>query len=229
VRVLWAVGLAAVLAASGVEEGNRRYAAGDYAGAAEAYARALAEGDSSAVVRYNLGTALLRLERYDEALPHLEAAAREGAPAPVRLRSHYNGGNADLQPAFDGAVEGGDRRDRLERAVRHYRDALRLDPADADAKWNLELAQRLLDERPPADGGGEGDEEAEGADGSDETAAGAPQPSPAPSPGVDGVGDEAVTRAEAERLLDEAQARELEVQRRQLRREQRSIRGVRDW
>jgi tetratricopeptide (TPR) repeat protein len=228
VRTLALAALVAVLAAGSVDEGNRRYAAGDYAGAAEAYARAVAEGDTSPLVRYNLGTALLRLERYDEALPHLEAAAHEGAPPPVRVRGYYNGGNADLQPAFDGAVPDEARRERLERAVRHYRDALRLDPGDADAKWNLELAGRLLDERPPpADGGGEGEGEDDGAgaDGTDGPAPGAP--SPAPRDAEDG--DAPVTRERAERLLDEAQEREMEVQRRQLRREQRSIRGVRDW
>jgi tetratricopeptide (TPR) repeat protein len=228
VRTLALAALVAALAAGSVDEGNRRYAAGDYAGAAEAYARAVAEGDTSAVVRYNLGTALLRLERYDEALPHLEAAAREGAPPPVRVRGHYNGGNADLQPAFDGAVPEEARRERLERAVRHYRDALRLDPGDADAKWNLELAGRLLDARPPpADGGGEGEGEDDGAgaDGTDDPAPGAPSPAPR----EDADGDAPVTREGAERLLDEAQEREMEVQRRQLRREQRSIRGVRDW
>jgi tetratricopeptide (TPR) repeat protein len=228
VRALALAAIVALLAAGSVDEGNRRYAAGDYAGAAEAYARAVAEGDTSAVVRYNLGTALLRLERYDEALPHLEAAAREGAPTTVRVRGHYNGGNADLQPAFEGAVPQEARRERLERAVRHYRAALRLDPGDADAKWNLELAERLLDERPPpADGGGEGvgEDDGAGADGPDDSTPGAP--SPAPREAADG--DAPVTREQAERLLDEAQQREMDVQRRQLRRDQRSIRGVRDW
>lgn len=231
-RMLTMVGMLAVLAAGGVAEGNRRYAAGDYAGAADAYAEALARGDTSAVLRYNLGTTLLRLGRYDEALPHLEAAAREGSPLPVRARGHYNGGGADLEPAFTGAVtDAAERRARLRRAVRHYRDALRLDPGNDDARWNLELAQRLLadDERPPADDGGGRDEDDGGEPDADDPdpAAEARQPSPAPAPEPGDRG--AVSREDAERILDAAQARELEVQQRQLRRPQRSVRGQRDW
>jgi Ca-activated chloride channel homolog len=231
-RMLTVVGMLAVLAAGGVAEGNRRYAAGDYAGAAEAYAEALARGDTSAVLRYNLGTALLQLGRYDEALPHLEAAAREGSPPPVRARGHYNGGGADLEPAFAGSVtDGAERRTRLRRAVRHYRDALRLDPGDDDARWNLELAQRLLtdDERPARDTGGGGDEDdGDEADADDRTPpVDTRQPSQAPAPEQ---GDRRVTSSEeAERILDAAQARELTVQQRQLQRPQRSVRGQRDW
>jgi stress-induced-phosphoprotein 1 len=231
-RMLTMVAMLAVLAASGVAEGNRRYAAGDFAGAADAYAEALARGDTSAVLRYNLGTALLRLGRYDEALPHLEAAAREGSPPPVRARGHYNGGGADLEPAFMGAVtDAAERRSRLRRAVGHYRDALRLDPGNTDARWNLELAQRLLadDERRPTDGGGDGSEDEGGQGDADDRdpapEARRPSPPPAPEPGDRG----AVSREDAERILDAAQARELEVQQRQLRRPQRSVRGQRDW
>src|SRR5687768_13066875 len=57
-------------------DAERAYRRGDYQAAAQGYARALAKGDSSADVRYNLGTSLLRLGRHDEARPHLEAAAR---------------------------------------------------------------------------------------------------------------------------------------------------------
>jgi tetratricopeptide (TPR) repeat protein len=184
------------------------------------------------VLRYNLGTALLRLARYDEALPHLEAALREGSPPPVRARGHYNGGGADLEPAFTGAVtDAAERGARLRRAVRHYRDALRLDSRNDDARWNLELAQRLLadDERARPDSGGGGDEDdgdAADADDGDPTAE-ARQPDPVPSPEPDDRA--APSPEEAERILDAAQARELEVQQRQLRRPQRSVRGQRDW
>ncbi|HUG40657.1 MAG TPA: tetratricopeptide repeat protein, partial [Longimicrobiales bacterium] len=66
---------AALLVAIGeLERGNRHFRAGRYREAVEAYQGALEDGEDSAVLRYNLGTALLRLGRYAEAEEHLKAA-----------------------------------------------------------------------------------------------------------------------------------------------------------
>lgn len=213
--------LAALLAASGVlATAERAYRQGDYEAAAAGYARALAAGDSSAAVRYNLGTALLRLGRHDEARPHLEAAAGDSALA---ARAAFNAGFADLAPAAAGRVPPDERRPRLERAVTRYRTALRADPSDADAKWNLELAERLL--RREASGGGNEDDEdpAGGGGGSEEesTKSSAPR-------GAD-PGGAPLTPAEAERILAGAEQRDLAVQRERLKQDQRRIHGVRDW
>lgn len=80
-------------------------------------------------VQYNAGTANLAAgsgrERKAEKL--LEAAAREGGPE-VAPAAFYNLGNARLtmnDPAG---------------AVQAYKQALRLNPGDQNAKWNLEIA-----------------------------------------------------------------------------------------
>lgn len=57
-----------------VERGNRHYRAGRYAEAVEAYQAAIRDGNTSPEVRYNLGTALLQLGRYDEAGEQLRRA-----------------------------------------------------------------------------------------------------------------------------------------------------------
>jgi tetratricopeptide (TPR) repeat protein len=136
-------------------EAERAYRRGDFEGAVRAYARAVAEGDTSAAVRYNLGTALLRLGRDDEARGHLDAAAAAADPA-LRGRAAYNAGHTDLEPVASGRVQEG-REERLRRAIARYRAALRVDASDEDARWNLELAERLLRrDEAPAGGGGQG-------------------------------------------------------------------------
>jgi tetratricopeptide (TPR) repeat protein len=208
-------------------DAERAYLRGDYQAAAQGYGRALADGDSSAAVRYNLGTALLRLGRHDEARPHLEAAARARAHGDLRFRAAYNAGNADLQPVAGGGVPPEQRRDRLTRAIRHYRGALLIDPHDADAKWNLELANRLL--RQEAGGGGGGDEENEnpgGGGGQNPPSPATPQPQPS---SADKGAGRPMTREQAERILSGAEAREQRVQRQQLKQDQNRIHGVRDW
>ena len=222
--------IAAVIAVIGggvLADAERAYRRGDYQAAARAYGRALAEGDSSAVVRYNLGTALLRLGRHDEARPHLEAAARARTSAATRFRGAYNAGGADLQPVAGGRVPAEQRRERLTRAIGHYRRALLLNPDDADAKWNLELANRLLREQ--AGGGGGDDEESEnpsGGGGENPPTPGTPQPQPGTA--NEGAG-RPMTPEQAERILAGAEAREQRVQRQQLKQDQNRIHGVRDW
>src|SRR5262249_55986780 len=64
--------LALALAASprdAYNQGNRLYAAKDYAGAAQAYRQALADGHDPRV-EYNLGNALFKAGRIGEANPH---------------------------------------------------------------------------------------------------------------------------------------------------------------
>ncbi|HEX2077056.1 MAG TPA: tetratricopeptide repeat protein [Longimicrobium sp.] len=227
-RRLMILGAAALIGGGALAEGERAYQRGDYRAAAAAYGRALAAGDSSAVVRYNLGTSLLRLGRHDEARPHLEAAALARAPLEVRFRAEYNAGNTHLVPVAAGSVPSEQRRERLFRAIAHYRRALLLRPGDVDAKWNLELANRLLREQ-TGGGGGEDDEDNEspsGGGGENDPSPAAPQPQPG---SADAGAGRPMTREQAERILAGAETREQRILRQQLKQDQTRIHGVRDW
>lgn len=220
--------LALLVGGEALAEGDRAFRRGDYRRAAEAYGRALAAGDSSAVVRYNLGTTLLRLGRHDEARPHLEAAARLRSRADLPVRAEYNAGNADLAPVAAGRVPKEQRRERLLRAIGHYRRALLRNPSDADAKWNLELAQRLLREEAGGGGGGEDKENPQPQGGGGQGPQSPANPQPRPGQASAGPG-QPMTREQAERILAGAERREQEVQRQQLKKDQARIHGIRDW
>ncbi len=223
-RRLWAA--VAVLALSACRETpHAQYRRGAVRPAAEAYAHAVEGGDTSAVARYNLGTALLRLRAFDEARPHLEAAT-----AAHPLPAQYNLGNTHLEPAFADTGRSEARRTRLQQAIARYKRALLAAPADRDAKWNLELAQRLLTEAEQSGGGGGGAGEDEGGGDGDDT----PTPQPAPGPPTTerssaGTGNPDLSRGEAERLLSAAERDERQLQRRKLRQGQPSERPARDW
>ncbi|HEX9734975.1 MAG TPA: tetratricopeptide repeat protein [Thermoanaerobaculia bacterium] len=105
---------------------------GDVEGSAAALETALRLAPEDPTVQYNAGTA--RLATGGDAASLLESAARLGHGAVVP-RAYYNLGNARMQG------------EDLQGAVEAYRDALRRDGGDADAKFNLELAQRLLEEQ----------------------------------------------------------------------------------
>lgn len=196
--------------------GNRYYGAGDYERAAAEYQRALERGDRSPALHYNLGTALLRLGRHEEARVHLEEATRAEHPD-VRQRAFYNLGNLDLEPAFH-AEPTPERLEQLRRAVTAYRAALLLDPGDLDAKWNLELAQRLLEQQAGGAGGGDGPDDQTPAD-----------PDPSPDPAAGPGPDPDFTPERAEEILQQVSEIERELQREKLRRAEAPPPNVRDW
>jgi hypothetical protein len=225
--------LALALSAAGcADSANARYRRGEVAAAAAAYARAVERGDTSAAARYNLGTARLRLRQFDAGRPDLESAATAAGPADLLPRAHYNAGNADLEPAFADSTESEERTTRLRRAIARYQRALLLTPGDTAAKWNLELAQRLLAKKDSSGGGGGGAEEDPGAGGDGEDDAPEPTPSnspPRPTPSSAGAGNPDLSPGEAERILADAERDERELQRRKLRQAPRSERAARDW
>lgn len=229
--LLLAIGLP--LLGAGIAEGNRAYRSGDARTAATVYARRMAEGDSSAVVRYNLGTALLRMARYDQARPHLEAAANAPVRRELAVRAHYNAGNADLEPVYRGLRRGREdpqRAERLRRAVGRYKQALRLDPSDLDAKWNLEIAQKLLRQEEQSGGGGAPEEQGGGGGGEgDQNEEQQPSPGPQETPQGQGADASQLSRAEAERILSGAARQERETQNEVLGRNRGTPRPARDW
>jgi len=129
-----------------LEHGNRLYHLGDPEGAATVYAPAAGRGSTEAL--YNLGTALVDLD-FDSA-DHVLSRAVETDDPTERQKAFYNLSYALLStgiiprpitPDSAAAV--------LQRAVDNGRMALRLDPTDDDARWNLALAQRALDAMQP--------------------------------------------------------------------------------
>lgn len=121
-------------------EGNRLFHQGQYVEAEKAYLQAQAVAPGRPELQYNLGNALLKQRKYEAALQALRGAAA-GASRTVAASSWYNTGNAHFEMGNYGA------------AVEAYTEALRLDPADRNAKYNLELARRQMEaERPPPSG-----------------------------------------------------------------------------
>lgn len=212
----------------GLVEGNRLYRAGQFRRAAEAYQRRVAAGDTTAAARYNLGTALLRLERWDTARALLESDTATRREPELRQRALYNAGNADLEPVFRRKVTEADaRRERLLRSIARYKDALLARPGDADAKWNLELAQRLLRDEPKSGGGGGADQPSQGGGGGGQQPS--PQPAPQPAPAPQQALAPELSEREAERILTGASQAEAEAQREVLSRVRGQRKSVRDW
>ncbi len=114
--------------------GEQLYDQGKYLEAYEAW-QAVVRQQGGPDVRYNAGNALYRMHQYAEAAKTWRDAMG-GSQGDLRQHAFFNMGNAFVRAAEDANPLSG----YLERAVDAYEEALRLDPGDTDAKWNLEIA-----------------------------------------------------------------------------------------
>ncbi len=131
-----------------VDAGNRLYDDGRYEEAHEQYLEALREAPDSPIVPFNDGNALYRTEELQRAMESYRQAAESGDQG-VEARAWYNLGNALY------------RQQQLEPALEAYKEALRRNPADTDAKHNVEvtLEQLQQQQQQPDDQQGENDED----------------------------------------------------------------------
>jgi Ca-activated chloride channel family protein len=211
---------------SAASQGERLYHQGKYA---EAFAvfHSAQRADTSARLAYGAGSALYRLERYEEAAEQFRTAARD---AGLRQRSLFNLGNAMVRAAEEkpGAPE------PLYRAAEAFEGALRLDPRDQDAKWNLEIALRRLGDDRTSGGSsgrgrnadyGQGNMNVPGYEGNPDAAVGAMAGGGFGS--AEGESVEELTPEEARRLLEAVQRQQLTSH--EGRRNKQSNKGDRDW
>ena len=111
--------------------GHEPYLGGDHASALESYQDAQVRAPESGEPHYNSGNALYRTEEYEEALQSYDESLRHAAG---ELRSHgfFNRGNTAFQ------------QEQYSEAIEAYEEVLRMNPDDADAKHNLELALKQI-------------------------------------------------------------------------------------
>mgnify|MGYP002549491109 CR=1 FL=1 len=129
-----------------VRKGNRDFAKERYDRSIERYTQALEAAPENFEAAYNLGGALYRTEKYEEAAKMLERIAADSTRTDQeRAEAFYNLGNAQFK------------QEKYPEALESYKQSLRLNPADQQAKYNYAYTKRLLDDN--KDGGGGGDDD----------------------------------------------------------------------
>lgn len=115
-----------------VREGNRQYAAKKFADSETSYRKALESDRSFHQGVFNLGDALYKQERYEEAVQQYQSVAGSSSDNDVRGQSFHNLGNALLKSG------------KAKESIDAYKNSLRLRPDDLDTKYNLEYARMML-------------------------------------------------------------------------------------
>ena len=126
-----------------VRKGNRDFAKERYDRSIERYTQALEAAPENFEAAYNLGGALYRTEKYEEAAKMLERIAADSTRTDQeRAEAFYNLGNAQFK------------QEKYPEALESYKQSLRLNPSDMEAKYNYAYTKRLLDENKDGGGGG---------------------------------------------------------------------------
>jgi tetratricopeptide (TPR) repeat protein len=120
--------------ASSNRQGNKLYNQGKYDEALSAYQKAQAEQPDLAEIHYNIGNTLHRKEDYQGAAAETLQGLSKADPD-MRAQAYYNLGNSFY------------RQGQFAEAIAAYKEALKLNPDDQDAKHNLELAQQQLEKQ----------------------------------------------------------------------------------
>ena len=129
-----------------VRAGNADVRKGDFATGEVEYRRALEKNPASFEALANLGGALYKQGRFAESDSLYRQAVQGSASPLVASQTFYNTGNAQFKQR------------KLEEAIESYKNALRINPDDMEAKFNLAYAKKLLDkDRNGGGGGGDND------------------------------------------------------------------------
>jgi Ca-activated chloride channel homolog len=191
---------------------NDAFERGNYAEAVQLYRQALEQEPDNARLHFNLGNALYHLGHADEAKESYERFRQlAGSPAEQSFADYNTGRMMVDQDDFD-------------QAVNYFREALRNNPNDLDAKHNYELALRQQQEQQQDSQDDQQEEEGDG-DGQndqqqDEQNQDQPDPGQQPNmPQEDDSNQEQqpqprpndMTREEAENILDALEQIEREL------------------
>jgi Ca-activated chloride channel family protein len=144
-----AVTLALVLALPGglfasTAKALREYKAGNYEDSLKEYERLVRKKPDDARLHYNAGTAAYGAQKYEEALGELHASLST-TDWQLQQKSYYNLGNTYYR-AGEQEPDAAKKKDHWERAIKSYESALKLNAQDEDAKFNLALVKKKLEE-----------------------------------------------------------------------------------
>ncbi|CAN5271216.1 hypothetical protein BH09BAC2_BH09BAC2_01710 [soil metagenome] len=111
-----------------IASGNTSYNNRDYIKAAAAFQSALNEAPKNSIAAFNLGNALFKIKKPDEAVTNYDRVIQNSTDRSVQAKAYYNKGVVYQS------------RDQLPQCIDAYKKALRIDPMDEEARQNLQRA-----------------------------------------------------------------------------------------
>ena len=115
-----------------IRKGNKMFNDSNYVAADSLYLKALQIDSTSIEAKYNLTNSLLKQGNTDEAIKNFNEILEETEDRNILAKAHHNLGNAHVN------------KQEWQEAVDSYKNALRNDPNDKDARYNYAYAKSKL-------------------------------------------------------------------------------------
>ncbi|MDP9960440.1 tetratricopeptide repeat protein [Chryseobacterium lathyri] len=112
-----------------VYEGNQKFNGKDYDGASSKYMEAVKENEKDFTAHYNLGNALYKSKKYEEAKAEFDKAQKLSQTLPDKTAALHNLGNTYMQM------------NQPEKAADYYKQALKQNPYNEATRKNYEIAK----------------------------------------------------------------------------------------
>jgi Ca-activated chloride channel homolog len=112
--------------------GNKQYNDENYTEAETSYKKALDIKNNMPEATFNLGDALYKQKRYDDAGKQFQLSAQNNAEPKLKANGWYNLGNSYMEQK------------KWEDAIKAYKNALKINPNDADSRYNLAYANEMM-------------------------------------------------------------------------------------
>jgi len=120
-----------------IKNGNELYRQQKYEPAVQAYDQALAKDPENKIAIFNKASTTYRLSKYSEAIKLFDDLIAKKTEAGEKAKAYYN----------KGAILSSQK--RLEESIEAYKNALRQNPEDKDARENLQKALLELKKKTP--------------------------------------------------------------------------------
>ncbi|MDD4213636.1 MAG: tetratricopeptide repeat protein [Bacteroidales bacterium] len=118
-----------------LREGNKLYDKKDYKTAEINFRKALEKNNNYYKAIFNLGDAMYKQGKYEEAEKIFQNLAESEIPKDVVAKSYHNLGNTQLMQK------------KYQEGIESYKNALRINSKDMDTKYNLEYAKRMIQQQ----------------------------------------------------------------------------------
>jgi Ca-activated chloride channel homolog len=115
-----------------IRTGNKLYQEKKYKEAANAYQQALVKNPGYTPGMFNLGNAMFQQKNYDASRQVMTATAKQAKDKTMKANANYNIGNTYMQEQ------------KWQEAIDAYKQALKNNPQDEAAKYNLSYALAMM-------------------------------------------------------------------------------------
>ncbi len=125
-----------------IRKGNQAYEKKEYNKADIQYRKALEKNNNSFEAKFNIGDALYKQGKYEEATQQFQSITSLAKTKEEKAKIYHNMGNSLLQTHQQ--IANADTNGYLQKSIDAYKMALKNNPEDMDTKYNLSYALKML-------------------------------------------------------------------------------------